>query len=347
MQKTGNGETAIKGTVTEMEIEVTVIIPFFQSEARIDRCLNSIMAQDFQPMEILFVDDGSTDGTAEHIRRAAASDSRIRYLSKTHGGQGAARNCGIEQARGRYLFFMDSDDEIDPQTVSALWESAQQTDADVVIMGFWENRADGRICRMMPRFFGSREQFMTQLLKECYQQYLLNAPWNKLIRRELLAQSGIRFEEDMCVYEDLLFSLQVLCQADTIAGLEKAYYSYHYMQEGSVLSQYHPETDRDLLQMAAFLEKILAQYPLDRGYFYGMIVKQMMTFSSRMWKNADLHWLQKVFKQCRIMTEGRMGFYLWRSRATEPKLRRQLCQSRLLYWPMRLTAALTGRWCRC
>ena len=117
---------------------ITVTIPVYNTEKYLERCLDSVQGQTFRDLEILCIDDGSTDRSPEILRQRAASDARIRVITLP-GNRGIphARNLAIDEARGEYLYYMDSDDWLDPDYLEAMYGQAQRTGQDVVINGNW------------------------------------------------------------------------------------------------------------------------------------------------------------------------------------------------------------------
>lgn len=113
--------------------EISVVVPAYQAEQCLENCVTSILAQTFRDFEVILVDDGSTDGTAELCRGLELQDARIRFLQHTHNkGLSAARNTGIMAARGKYVAFVDSDDLIFEDGFNTLYEAAERYEADVV-----------------------------------------------------------------------------------------------------------------------------------------------------------------------------------------------------------------------
>ena len=111
---------------------ISVIVPFYNVEAYLEECLDSILGQDFDGFEVLLVDDGSPDGSRAIAERYAARDPRVRIITRENGGLGAARNTGVRAARGRFLTFVDSDDALAPGALRRLHETAVRTGSDIV-----------------------------------------------------------------------------------------------------------------------------------------------------------------------------------------------------------------------
>ena len=125
-----------KKSRTEEEIAVSVIVPFFNSEGTLSRCIESLLKQSFTNFEIVLIDDGSTDDSAEIAKRFAAEDTRIKLLSQDNSGQAKARNAGIDAAEGRYICFVDSDDYVDYEYLSSALSALQKSGCEIVAFNF-------------------------------------------------------------------------------------------------------------------------------------------------------------------------------------------------------------------
>ena len=136
---------------------ISIIIPAYDAEEYIGRCLESVLGQSYRTIEVIVVDDGSTDGTGAICREAAARDGRLRVVTQANGGPARARNAGLEQARGAWVMFVDADDELDREACRKLRAEAAATGADMVfcnLVNVWPDRED----RLVP-FCGERRTF--------------------------------------------------------------------------------------------------------------------------------------------------------------------------------------------
>lgn len=198
---------------------ISVIVPVYNRKETLARCVKSLLDQTFSDLEIILVDDGSTDGSGAVCNALSREDIRIRVIHKENGGVSSARNAGIEAAKGEYLMFMDSDDYAELQMAEKLLESIG--DDDIAICGF-HHHYQGRDIVRIPNVPGQRgdENFLS-----LYGQGFMNMPWNKLYRRELAG----RFDESLSLGEDLLFNLDYLRRTDGITVVKEAL--CHYIQD--------------------------------------------------------------------------------------------------------------------
>lgn len=326
------------------KLKISLIIPVYNAEKTIERCLRSIIAQRFADMECLCIDDGSSDRTAEIIYELSQQDERIRYILQEHGGQGKARNTGLAAACGKYILYIDCDDEIDAHTLEILWKNAEENQADVVLFGFTLVRNTGeREIYKIKNFSGDRRLFFEQKMQPLYKSFLMNAPWNKLIRRSILLESGVRFRTDMHMYEDTEFSLEVSLAAEKIVGISDVLYTYYYLREGSLTSTFFDDTDRNICIIGRTIEGILSQYQLDEAYFYSDMVHKMVCFASAVRRKTDISFWKRIVKLCNMFSTEQMVYYLKHAKTDIVILRKQIVFLRMISPPMLLVASIFGK----
>lgn len=209
---------------------ISIIIPVYNVKPWLRRAVNSLQNQTFRSYEILLVDDGSTDGSAELCDLLADYDMRIRVIHQENAGAASARNAAIAIARGTYLYFMDGDDWCDPEMLSDMYSAAAEHDLDLLVTGFtidtyYDN--EGRYYRELRnapnKIFASREEFRNEAYK-LFDAQLLYAPWNKLYRREYLDKHNLRFPTTF--WDDLPFNLEVMRDVERIGCLDGHYYHF-------------------------------------------------------------------------------------------------------------------------
>lgn len=202
---------------------ISVIIPVYKVEAYLTACVESVLAQTYEQLEIILVDDGSPDNCPKICDEFAARDSRIRVIHKENGGLSSARNAGIDAARGEYLAFLDSDDLWTPVFLERLCRAAQETGADFAVCLFRRFRGDPP--KELPEPVAAevltrREAF--ECLFGVRNENMVVAP-NKLYRRCLFA--GIRYPAGK-LHEDEAVIHEIIGAAERIAWLEEEHYLY-------------------------------------------------------------------------------------------------------------------------
>lgn len=216
------------------DLMVSLIIPVYNSEQQLPSCIDSALAQTYQDLEILLINDGSTDRSLEICQQYAARDSRIRIVSQPNGGVSIARNRGIAEARGEYIQFMDSDDHIDPGMVATMVSYMERYDVDLVFCGI-EERSESGVRVLAPEYTGKiRMEQLRELCPNLFHNSGLNSPVNKLYRRRKILNS---FPADLSLGEDLLFNLNYLRNISTIYMTQECLYVYE-THEGSLNFRY-------------------------------------------------------------------------------------------------------------
>lgn len=205
-------------------IKISVIVTVYNSEKQINRCLNSLQNQSLHEIEIILVDDGSTDNSKQICDTFASSDQRFIVIHKPNGGVSSARQCGIEHAHGIYTIHVDPDDWVEPNMLMELYTKAELSKADMVICDYFYNDERQQIyCKQCP----SALDHIT-VMKEMF-IHLHGSCWNKLIRRDCYEKHNIKFPLEVNCSEDLIFNVRLLIRPIRISYLPKAY--YHYMHE--------------------------------------------------------------------------------------------------------------------
>lgn len=205
---------------------VTVIIPVYNVETYIRRCLNSISAQTYRNLEIIAVDDGSTDRSADICDQCAKIDTRIRVVRKPNEGAGYARNTGMDLANGDYYFFVDSDDYILDNCIERLLEVAIQENADIVKCA-WVEGSENEYNR-----FPEKKKFSVYSNVSAFRTRKMNiAIHGKLYKREVIGK--IRYPK-VTTHDDEFFTYKLIYNAAKIVILDEAYY-YYYMSPNSIM----------------------------------------------------------------------------------------------------------------
>lgn len=226
---------------------VSVIVPVYNNEERILRCLNSILENSCGNIEVIAVDDGSTDKSGERI--LSVDDSRIRYVYQKNSGPSCARNRGIEMARGKWIMFVDSDDYVKPDAVRDLLFVAEKKEADIVCFDIEKKIA-------AERFRYIREPYEAESSwQEFFRTFVLHnglcSLWNKLFKKSLF--HNIRLFEDIRLGEDSSALLRVLPYAKKIIHLNKALYVYDLTHDG--ISRNAKRNVLDYMRAARLTEK--------------------------------------------------------------------------------------------
>ena len=209
--------------------KVSIIVPVYNVENYLERCVNSIINQTYKNLEIILINDGSSDNSPKICDKFAEQDKRVKVVHKENGGVSSARNKGLDIATGDYVEFVDSDDYIEPNCVETLVNKIQ--DNDLVICGY--NLKNNKNTMMafeeesVLDFRINQKQFF-----KAFKQFMINSPCNKLYKKELITTE---FDVNYSLGEDTLFNLQYLKKCSNVALIKEVLYNYNYLNENSLV----------------------------------------------------------------------------------------------------------------
>ncbi|HGC8953165.1 TPA: glycosyltransferase family 2 protein [Streptococcus agalactiae] len=220
--------------------KISVIVPVYNSEKYIEQCIRSITEQKYQNLEIILINDGSTDGTPALLERMKAWDKRICVFHKQNGGEGTTRNLGISVATGEYILFVDSDDWIDNNHISTLYDAIKETDSDVAVTNFTPFIEDTGVYQIhitnndyYQQVFTPQEWFKMQYGKPHHLSQCFTVPWCKLYKKSLFR--FVRYPEHVKHAADDYTTWKLYLVADKIVYTNAS--SYVYRENSASLTQ--------------------------------------------------------------------------------------------------------------
>ena len=222
------------------ELLISVIVPVYNGQDYLEKCIDSIESQTYGNLEIIIVNDGSTDGTGEICNRMQAEYERIRVITMQDEGVSAARNAGIDAARGEMLTFVDADDRLHPEMIRRLYDSMERTGSDVAGCRFfcWSKEDDWQRHRVAQETAEQVEVYdADRYLKEALLQGNSRC-WSKLYRRRIMEK--VRFMQGLTIGEDMLFLVKLLPHVDKIAESDYLGYGYYQNPVGAIQRKFTP-----------------------------------------------------------------------------------------------------------
>ena len=203
--------------------KVSIIVPVYNVEEYLKRCLDSLVNQTLSDIEIICVNDGSTDGSAQILEEFAQKDNRIKVTSQINSGVSEARNVGVKQATGEFIGYVDPDDFIEPDFYEKLYNSAKENDCDIACSSVI--RENNKKKKVLIKY---DKQIIAKDVKEKFE--LAHIPehcyiWNKIYKREKLKNSGITFRREM-VYEDMIYTPDVVEELGDLVVVPDVWYHY-------------------------------------------------------------------------------------------------------------------------
>ena len=284
--------------------KISVIVPVYNTEKYLERCLDSLICQDIdEKYEIIVINDGSTDNSLDIAESYAEFFGNIKVYSRENGGLSAARNTGLEYARGKYIAFVDSDDYVDIKYLSEMYNAAESSGADIVCCNFRCVNEDGSLASLdgifkhRPGVFDSKKMLSSLLLDVTVR----NFAWNKLYRRDLFTEYNIRFPVGK-LYEDMRTMPRLFKHSKKIAAVSGVLYNY-VQRSGSITGNMTADkvfkyigaygSVRKLLEEENIYSQYALQYKL-QGIKVGFTVIPMLIADKFKDHNVEL------FKYCAV-----------------------------------------------
>lgn len=221
-----------------MAVSVSIIVPCYNVAPYVDACMDSLVRQTLRDIEIICVNDGSTDGTPALLHAWEERDSRVRVIDRENGGLSVARNTGMELASGEYIGFVDPDDYVEHSMYARLLEEARRHDAEITGCGYTGfSDGDGMVLEewCWTPVAGVEEKLQSSVFHEDSVWKRMGVlAWNKLYKKEFLDKYGLRFEPSFRKGEDDVFYLMLLAHANRLAVIPDRLYWYRKQREGAI-----------------------------------------------------------------------------------------------------------------
>ena len=222
-----------------MKIKVSVIVPVYNVEKFIDKCLNSLVKQSLKEIEIIVVNDGTKDNSQKIIDKYVKKyPDKIKSYIKENGGQGSARNYGLKKASGEYIGYVDSDDFVEKDMYKKLYNKAKENNYDIVVCGNY-NVSEDYQNKNIDAFINNYNTDLENIF------FGKMAVWNKIYKRDILIKNKLEFKEKVW-YEDLAFTLKAIMNSNTFAFIDEPLYDY-LIREGSTMNNSNVQRNLEIL----------------------------------------------------------------------------------------------------
>ena len=244
-------------------MKISIIVPVYNIEKYIHRCIDSLLAQTYKDLEILLVDDGSSDRSGTICDQYTQADQRVKVIHQTNGGVSRARQRGLDAATGTFIIHADPDDWMEATMCEKLIAKAVEEKADMVFCDYWLESAHPEVISQRPNSLNSYD-----VLRQIVSYQLHGASWNKLIRKDVLSKYGCRFTPtDIHFCEDILFHARLLINDIKISYLPEALYHYNISNNTSLTNTFSEKKIRSWLKVIEELKSILRPQDFDALYF--------------------------------------------------------------------------------
>lgn len=274
-------------------MRISIIIPVYNAERNIKKCVNSIIPQLTEEDEILLLNDGSTDNSLLVLRELEKQWENIRVIDKKNEGVALTRNRGIQEARGKYICFVDNDDFVDADYISVFYSAIQQNDYDIVLGGY-------------RRVTDQRTLFEYQAKDTQWYKLMVVAPWAKIYRRDFLLKNNITFLDNN-IGEDVYFNFKAYNCTDRIKIINYTGYNWWFNEDSiSNTSQRGFQKDVSIIELLDKLYQITGKQKLYNFYYVRYIVWYLL-FSGR--KGTDKDFICEYKRGIKWLEEKKIPVY--------------------------------------
>lgn len=277
-----------------LPVKVSIIVPVYNVERYLSSCLNSCINQTLYDIEIICVNDGSTDHSLDILREFAKQDYRVKIVDKPNGGLSSARNAGIKNSCGEIIMFLDSDDYLAPNACERIWKETLEAPTDIVIFGT-------SIFPDMPHASNWHYHVLnvrTHRRWEFTPSVLFEEPnakpfvWRQAFNRKFFDKYGLEFDERVKYGEDMVFQMEAFPYGKTFSFISDKLYYYRWYREGSLMQSYRTDLDEKIRQHLGFCGYI-TQYWQEKGWLdlYGKeYVQWLLEFLVSDIRNAEVQY---------------------------------------------------------
>ena len=243
-------------------VKISIIVPVYNSEKSLQKCLQSIHIQKYKEFEVVIINDGSTDNSLNIIEEFTAKDGRFKSFSKPNTGVSSSRNFGLSKSRGDYVTFIDSDDTIESNYLLSYIDKINKNKSDLICQGYISIYYNYKTITKLENIDYHKQQITDAIydleLKEC-----LSSVWNKIFKKSIIDKNNLKFDENISLGEDKLFSIRFIYFTKIVSTLNYSLYNYNRMYENTLSKKHH-----EYNKLKYFIEKeyfyfkeILTKYP--------------------------------------------------------------------------------------
>lgn len=258
-------------------MKVSVVVPVYNAEKYIERCVTSILNQTHKEFELILVDDASTDQSLKICRAYEKKDDRVKVITKKNGGPHSARKSGVNLAVYPYVMFVDADDWVEPMCIESMVVMMEEENLDYLIAGYtvYENGEERKGENQIPSGVYCKEDLVKKVYDNMlcpdytFEQRLVPALWGKLFKTEIIRNIMCELDEDICIGEDLACSLKYILEVDKVC-IANDNRTYHYeIQTESISNKYDKKYFEKSVRLGQYLDNTLVE--CGYGYLYDNI----------------------------------------------------------------------------
>lgn len=236
---------------------ISVIVPIYNAQEYLDECIQSIIYQSYKELEILLIDDGSTDNSPQICEKYSAEDSRVIYVRKQNGGVSSSRNLGLDMAQGEYVVFVDADDYLEKDIVQHAFNVMEQDSSELVVWNAIEVNGDKlKCCKPISKQPGNKEEIYASLISNYHDKFYMGdyirAVWGKMLRLDVIKNNNIKFDEQLYIGEDAIFLIQYLSHINRINNMNEYGYFYRILSSSAVRRHKADLLQQSIIQLKSY-----------------------------------------------------------------------------------------------
>lgn len=248
---------------------ISIVIPIYNSEKYLNKCIDSILDQKFNGLEIILINDGSSDSSLDICNEYKDKYSNVKVITQKNSGPSSARNVGLDLASGEYICFIDSDDKIKYNYLSVLYDKAKENNCDVITCGY-ELGEKGK--RVIPNFkldtvLNGKEFVLSSKRVHTYND--LCFPWRYFYKLSTIKNNKIKFNEEITIGEDTIFNMEILLNSSRVMAIEDSLYCYTIDNPSSLMTiKYKPKLEQSLILQYRKRIELSNKYGLNKDENY-------------------------------------------------------------------------------
>ena len=243
-------------------VEFSIIIPVYNAEKTLERCLESIRGQCFSNYEVILIDDGSSDNSFKICTQYAEKDCRYFVVHQENRGPSAARNIGVDIAKGKWICFVDSDDSISYDYLQTIFDVVQKEEAEAIFLGYYKVSENGEKEECIP--INAYDNDKVKTLMALSENDMFGYTWIKCLKKEIIRD--VRFDETLNLFEDEIFTCYIMQNCKKINVIKKAIYNYFLGNANSLIGRTHEDYCLKCDRVYRAWDKMLEGYSGKRSF---------------------------------------------------------------------------------
>lgn len=266
-----------------MKNRVSIVVPVYNSAKYLEKIIEQLLNQTYKELEIIFVDDGSSDNSDEIIKKYEEEDKRIRYIYQDNSGPSKARNTGIDFAQGEYLTFVDSDDSVESTYIEKLYEGIVKSKADVCCCGYTCLERENQYTHN--DYYPVKRKEQGNFLEKLFEG-TGGTTWGKIYRTEIIKSNDIKFDERYRLCEDQLFALEVFLRCKIFSSIDYNGYYYNRLNENSLVNKLNFEEWKQQLTLLKVMEDVLKVNDIPKNFSEQLMIKKFQNVIINLARNG-------------------------------------------------------------